>query len=48
MAVDARYLGDAAAPGQALAASEVGDGRPAIVQARGVEKRYDTGQQRRG
>ena len=44
MAVDARQLRGAAAPVQALVASEAGDGRPAIVEARGVEKRYDTGQ----
>jgi ABC-type lipoprotein export system ATPase subunit len=44
MAVDARQLREAAAPGQAFAGSEAGDGQPAIVEARGVEKRYDTGQ----
>jgi ABC-type lipoprotein export system ATPase subunit len=44
MAVDARLLSGAAAPGDAPAASEAGHGQPAIVEARAVEKRYDTGQ----
>src|SRR5437762_12219819 len=44
MAVDARQLRGAAAPGQALAADQAGDGPPEIVEARAVEKRYDAGQ----
>jgi ABC-type lipoprotein export system ATPase subunit len=44
MAVDARHQHEAATPGQERAASGSDYGRPAIVEARGIEKRYDTGQ----
>jgi putative ABC transport system ATP-binding protein len=44
VAVDARHLREAATPGQACAVSGSVDERPAIVEARQVEKRYDTGQ----
>jgi putative ABC transport system ATP-binding protein len=44
VAVDARHLREAATPGQARAVSGSVDERPAIVEARQVEKRYDTGQ----
>ena len=44
MAVDARHLRGAVTPGQALAASGSVDRLPAIVEARLVDKRYDTGQ----
>jgi putative ABC transport system ATP-binding protein len=44
VAVDARHLRESATPGQARAVSGSVDERPAIVEARQVEKRYDTGQ----
>jgi putative ABC transport system ATP-binding protein len=44
VAVDARHLRETATPGQARAVSGSVDERPAIVEARQVEKRYDTGQ----